>query len=91
MIAGWSELNVLRYLQAVEGRRTDLALEQTSAFSLPDRMRLWQRAHDVSRQPFVFTEWVPEMAKYYAIAETLDVIPGHRLYVQRTPIADPGR
>lgn len=91
VIAGWSELNVLRYLQAVEGRRTDLALEQTSAFSLPDRMRLWQRAHDVSRQPFVFTEWVPEMAKYYAIAETLDVIPGHRLYVQRTPIADPGR
>ena len=91
LIGSWSELNVFRYLTAVEGKRPDLSLQQTSAFSLPDRMRVWQKSHDVASHPFVFTELVDEMRPWYAIAETLDVIPGYRLYVQRTPIADSPR
>jgi hypothetical protein len=88
VVGSWSDVNVFRYLSAVEHLRPDLTLQQTSAFSLPERMRVWQASHDVSTHPFVFTELVEEMRPYYAIAETLEVMPGRRLYVQRTPIPD---
>jgi hypothetical protein len=86
-VADWGELNVLRYLQAVEGVRRDLTLQQTTPTTLPARLAVWQRDHDLGRRPFVFTRLVPELGRIYAIDESLTVMPGRKLYVQRTPIA----
>lgn len=87
VMADWAVLTVLRYHQTVERARRDLRIEPINWSAAPDQMRAWQRSHDVARAPFVFTLRPPDSTFVAAIGESLEVIPGYWLFVQRTPVA----
>ncbi len=100
VLAGWSELNVLRYAQAVRGERKDLTLQQITPETLPQRMGMWQRTHDVTTHPFVFTELPSELppmlrsggnASWHAVLERIPLDWERVIYIQRGPIDTSGR
>ena len=85
-VPGWSELNVLRYVQSVRGERKDLTLQQNTPSTLPERMEMWGRSHDLATHPFVFTE-LPENLPNVP-RDTIALGDGRFIYVQRVRVGE---
>lgn len=90
VLAHWPEFNVLRYRRLVPGDRPDLALQLMTPETLPLRLALWQREHDVARRPFVFMRRIGEMEAHYSGLDSLRLSDGRWIYVQCEPIRGAG-
>jgi len=86
VVAGWAELNVLRYLQAVKGVRLDLTLQQSTPTTLIERLEIWQRAHDVARHPIVLAIREPSLGWIYAGLDSIPMGEDSWLWIRKTPI-----
>ncbi len=90
VMADWDDISVLRYFRAVRGARPDLVVQPEAWETGKERIRRWQRTHDLLLQPIVFSDRPPDSFQV-TISESVQIVPGHSLYVSRTPIPDPGR
>jgi len=88
-VAGkWREIMVLVYLQAVEGRRPDLALDPWYPAHAV-RLERWQRAHDPREHPIVLLGSVATLRPWLARADSVALAGGGYLIVQRAPVTLP--
>lgn len=86
VLGRWSEIMVLYYLQLVEGRRRDLALDPFYHPWHLLRVARWQERHDLARRPIVFLYRRPELEPHLDRPDSLHVHGGRWLYIQRRPL-----
>ena len=85
VIGRWKELMTLYYLRDVEGRRRDLTFDPVHLGHLA-RYARWQTTHDLRQRPFVLLGRSHELDPYLGALDSVAVVPGLKLYIQREPM-----
>jgi hypothetical protein len=82
----WREGMALHYLQLVEHRRTDLAIEPSGYPMLLDRVAEWQRRHTPAERPIVVVGPFSPLNTHFDHVDTLRLATGQPVWIARTPL-----
>jgi len=88
VIGGWRELPILYYYCFALGMRGDLVLQPLAGQSQWRAVRVWERHHDLARQPVAYLSMDPGMRPVVAGLDSVSVAPGRWIYFSREPLRD---
>ena len=86
VVCEWRELMALEYLQLVEHRRTDLALQPSGYPALLGKVDEWQRRYSPRERPVLVVSPFTQMSAHFDRVDTLRLSTGQPVWMARTPL-----